>query len=125
MKDCPCRRAPEMCALQSDLRANEMKSHRGGRRETTRLLHRSTLGRGSRVPDSPRCEKLGTSWWHSGDGHADNSTEPPPQSRRPTLSSSTADSVHAHEQWHARFAEKAVLRQIENSCQPIVPQTID
>src|SRR6185295_2070378 len=125
MKDCPCLRAPETCVLQSDLRANEMKSHRDGRRETRRLLHRATPARGSRVPDSQRCEKLGTSWWHSGYGHADNSPEPPPQSRRPTLSSSTADGVHAHEQWHARFAEKTVLRRIEKSCRPTVPPAID
>src|SRR6267143_905014 len=70
MQDLPCRRAPETCASQSDLRANGMKSHRGGRRETTHLPHRATPVRDSRAPDSLQCERLGTCEWHSGDDHA-------------------------------------------------------
>src|SRR5262245_20172833 len=125
MKDRPCRRAPEMCALQCDLRANEKKSHRGTRRETTHLPHRARPVRDNRVPGSLQCEKPGTSGWHSGYDHADNSPEPPLQSRKPTRSSSRGDGVHAHEQWHARFAWKIVLRRIEKSWRPTAPPAID
>src|SRR6267143_3358289 len=125
MQDLPCRRAPETCASQSDLRANGMKSHRGGSRETTHLPHRATPVRDSRAPDSLQCERLGTCEWHSGDDHADNSQEQPPRSRRPTLSSTPTDGVHARGQWHAQFVEKTVLRRTEKSRRPNSLPAID
>src|SRR4249920_568221 len=118
MQDCPCLRAPETYASQSDLRANEMKSHRGGRRETTHLPHRAMPVRDSQAPDSLQCERLGTCGWHSGDDHADKSPEQPPRSLRPTLSSSPTDGVLARGQWHAQFVEKTVPRRTEKSRRP-------
>src|SRR6185295_14990616 len=102
-----------------------MKSHRGGRPETTRLSHRATPARESPALDSLQCGWLETCAWRSEDDHADNSLGQLPRSLRPTLSLSPRDGVPARGQWHAQSAEKTVLRRIEKSCRPTALPAID